>query len=139
VFMNSTSSNSISNTTNTAIAFDTLESAGGSSSNWGAFSSSSSLYTIPAAGMYDVTLQTVWASGLTAPLAQWCEVNNSGTPGSQRGWGQQIIQSTSGSNPVLNSNFKYKFAANDTIQPCVWQSSGGTQHIYGGGGCKQIL
>jgi hypothetical protein len=125
---------SISNNTVTAVALDTIETSGsgGGTSNWTSITLPATLFTIPKAGTYAVFAEVSFVQNAAGGYrSSWFEVNNGGTPGTQRRWGETLAPPCASASTNNVSCFEYVFALNDTVQLCCAQDSGGSINING--------
>jgi hypothetical protein len=125
-----TATQALSTSTITAVAWDTIETAGGGATNW-SFTPTASLITIPVAGRYLVTFTTSFEYiNTTGARITWCEINQS-SPGSSRRYGLVSMAPASVAVAAATGSFTYQFAAGNTILIAAFQASGGNLNVMG--------
>lgn len=87
-----------------------------------AFSNPTTNFTIPVAGLYSVKFGITFAANSTGIRTIWSRINIATTPIQIA---THICNATTSDLTRLTSGYDYQFAANDTVQVSVYQTSGG--------------
>lgn len=117
---------SVGASTATAASWDTLETTGGGSSNWGTITLPLTQIIIPLGGMYIVNYLAIWSQNTVGVRNQYLEVNNGGSTGTTRRYAETNINAATLGNTSISAPFLYRFTAGDTISLTLYQSSLGS-------------